>query len=607
MAITPVDKIRIMKFFKDNPIGEIYYLDLCDAIGKRGKIKDVEFLEFFVDSVISEFKKSDKISMKQVSKLVLTVDTFLEWVNNVGTEVSENLLDKIRVLDEYYEKYLDRTNFEVDNEFVNDYLTPLMKKIEELYPSKVVSESVLPYLNQIEELKNDLLSLRREFDNLSQLYGDLQKKYDKRCSEYLQKCEDNNKLSNSLFNKDKSINELEDNISSLTQQISDFENKVNEFNGQLDFYKPYKELYEKLLIEFNDLKFKLEEFIRNEEEQQRSEALDEHLINLIYMCLINGRTDINGIVNYLKRNEGICCDNKKVYSLLSKLKKKINIESDSFMIRPSYQIKAPEILQNGLFVVDVPYETDYCDILLVSDIHIKDFDSKTMNGFDAINNYCINNNINLVMSLGDFFDGVGGSRKFDYSCAMENYSIVEKAISVIPRCDGVYHAVLGGNHDRNILKYGFDPIKMFTDEREDFISLGYTHSTIAFNGFNGVIGHFDIHHPQTFDFPIDFSSSGVDTEKLNSYLDSVYNSIDRNREESYIDIFGHTHKSQFNFPESYCFIPSLFEGKNKKGACHLRVYFENDMDIKYMIFMPLSYNDKLIKNNEIVYKKMLMR
>ena len=59
MAITPVDKIKIIKYLKDNPIGEIYYLDLCNALGKKCRIKDIEFLEFFVDSVIKEFKKDD--------------------------------------------------------------------------------------------------------------------------------------------------------------------------------------------------------------------------------------------------------------------------------------------------------------------------------------------------------------------------------------------------------------------------------------------------------------------------------------------------------------------------------------------------------------------
>ena len=40
--------------------------------------------------------------------------------------------------------------------------------------------------------------------------------------------------------------------------------------------------------------------------------------------------------------------------------------------------------------------------------------------------------------------------------------------------------------------------------------------------------------------------------------------------------------------------------------CHLRIYFDEESDIKYMVFMPLTYsNDKLYKNNEIIYQKTL--
>ena len=123
MSITPVDKVKIMKYLRENPIGEIYYLDLCDALGKRGKIKDIEFLEFFVEAVIKEFKKNEKISIKQVSKLVVTVKSFLEWVHEAGSEVDEVILDKIRSFEEYYDEYLNRTNNDIDLEF-----TPLIDR-----------------------------------------------------------------------------------------------------------------------------------------------------------------------------------------------------------------------------------------------------------------------------------------------------------------------------------------------------------------------------------------------------------------------------------------------------------------------------------------------
>ena len=35
--------------------------------------------------------------------------------------------------------------------------------------------------------------------------------------------------------------------------------------------------------------------------------------------------------------------------------------------------------------------------MLVSDFHIKDIDSKVLAGFDVLNNYCVNNGINLIL------------------------------------------------------------------------------------------------------------------------------------------------------------------------------------------------------------------
>ena len=71
------------------------------------------------------------------------------------------------------------------------------------------------------------------------------------------------------------------------------------------------------------------------------------------------------------------------------------------------------------------------------------------------------------------------------------------------------------------------------------------------------------------------------------------------------DAVGHTHRSQFNYPGGYCYIPEYIDGATKRGACHLRIYFDEDTDIKYMVFMPLSYSTatRLAKNNEIVYQK----
>ena len=637
MSITPVDKVKITKYLRENPIGEIYYLDLCDALGKRGKIKDIEFLEFFVEAVIKEFKKNEKISIKQVSKLVVTVESFLEWVHEAGSEIDEVILDKIRSFEEYYDEYLNRTNNDIDLEFTDGYLASLLKVVNELYPKEEKSESVVQYLNEIADLKEQLRTLKKEYDNLAQLHASAQRKMDQVNKTYYQKSSEVSNLLNTISNNERIIGNLNKSISELEQKVKVLEAKLELSGTELDDLRPYKglyeelvkdffdikeqlrisnekldeckgyrELYENLLAQFNELTDKVEQQRKEKAQQDSEKRRDKHLMELIYSQLIDGKITINGLVSYLKDSKGMNVSPDKIKSLMVQLKREFNIASSSFATEPSYSLVMPRYVTDDTFTIDVPYDCECYDILLVSDFHISSFDKSVLSEMDAINNYCVNNNIKLILNLGDFFEGFGGSRVFDYENAKQNYHLTEKAISLIPKADGIYHAVLGGNHDKNILRYGFNPIEMLAQERDDFINLGFTHSTIALNGFSGILGQFDLHHPQTF-FSISVKNSGIDTDGLNEYLNKIYGHIYRSRDDSYIDIFGHTHKNRFSFVDSYCFVPPLVEGQGKKGAYHLRVYFEPNTEIKYMLFMPLSFTDKLVANNEIVYKKILSK
>ena len=106
----------------------------------------------------------------------------------------------------------------------------------------------------------------------------------------------------------------------------------------------------------------------------------------------------------------------------------------------------------------------------------------------------------------------------------------------------------------------------FNLEREDFINLGYNHSTIYLNDTHNTKGIFSLHHPNSFEFAISLDENGIDSEEIEKYLNKVYQNKSKLRESSYIYIFGHTHKSQFNYEKSYCYIPSYFDSQIKRGA-----------------------------------------
>ena len=92
--LTNVDKMKIIKYIRENPLGEIYYVNMCEAIGKVNKIKDTEFLDFFVNYVIKEFSKSEKIGMKMITKVVSVIISFVGWIHDDNLKINEELLDK---------------------------------------------------------------------------------------------------------------------------------------------------------------------------------------------------------------------------------------------------------------------------------------------------------------------------------------------------------------------------------------------------------------------------------------------------------------------------------------------------------------------------------
>lgn len=643
--LTAVDKLKINKYLKEHSIDDLYYVNLCDAIGKRGKIKDIEFLEYFVEAVLKEFNKEEKISMKHVSKIVSVISSFIEWIHDDEGIIDEQLLDKIRSLEEYYDAYLNRTNYSIDLEFTDGVLVSLLDKVNELYPTESKNESVVKYLQEIDRLKDEVKSLSRTLEELNTRYKNLTERCDKKEKALQAKNIEYAHANQSLFDKEKEIEGLQTMISSLEAKISQMEKEllsfqelnedlfaeidplkqrsdslaslveelratIQELSKQIDQLTvaneelaSYKDKYEALAPvaetlqkEENQRKIEKEESLKNAEMETRMQSL-------IYQYLLVEGLTIDSILLKLQ-SDGYSTSKDFVYRLLQTMKSKIHIDSGTFSLSPEYRILAPKVDEDGSFHIQVPKGCKSYDILLVSDFHLKDFDETELKIFDKINEYCTDNHISLILNLGDFFDGVVEETP-SYEGAMQNYQYVEKAISLIPRKKGIYHAVLGGNHDDRMLSYGIDPMQMIADEREDFLSLGYSHCTVTFNGTKSLLSSFALHHPSSFDYQIHLKKKGFDSTLLLEDLERYYLRQGRVRNDSYVDILGHMHKSFLHYPDSYYFVPAFAKYHSLKEACHLRVYFDEKTQIKYMVFMPLVLQNKMIKASEMVYKKIL--
>ena len=410
-------------------------------------------------------------------------------------------------------------------------------------------------------------------------------------------------LEKEVREKAKTILELSESVSSLEARITELSNALQEARDLNLELGSFKEKYEEMCAEVERLQGVIADDIKSKTQETEKKTKHANMAALMYQKMLFDRINVDGLVRYLQAKK-VSTDRSEVVEVLNGMKKFITVDGNRFSTQPSYKVVQPTLREDGMFDIDVPYGCKHFDIMLASDMHIRDMDGRVLRGYDAMLDYCAKNNINIVLNLGDFYDGVGGYN-LEYENSVANYKLIEEAIERIPRQDGLYHGILGGNHDKNIARYGFDPIKMMADSREDFLDLGYTHSTIRLNNPTNYLGCFDIYHPDDFHFPVDVDDDGIDLDYMNGYLEGIYDKQGRSRDDSYIDILGHTHRSQFNFPGGYCYIPEYIDGASKRGACHLRIYFDEDTDIKYMVFMPLGYSTatRLVKQNEIVYQK----
>lgn len=605
MALTGVDKIKLNKYIREHAIDDIFYIDMCDYLGKRGKISDKEFIDHFTECVINEFSKDVKISVKHAAKLVSLVGNFVGWMHEEKSVISDETLDKIRSFDQLYDDYLKRNVMDCDTEFREHCILEVIEKVNKLYPSEVNTDSVAKYIVKVRELEGKVKELERLLEEAKREVGVFESDLEKSNSKVDSLIDELGTVRDELRSKKDYVKELEKTLCELREQISLLETNLGNVTSERDELAPYKSQFEELSGEVTRLGKIVSDYKTAEKKKNKQDKKDARLKEIIYQKLLVESASLDDLLSVIQSN-GITSDMSEVSRLLSEMRKDINITNGTFTRKPTYKVVKPRLMANGKFMIDVPSECKHMDVMLVSDFHIKEFDKKTLEGFDMLNDYCAKNGIGLILNLGDFYNGFS-SRPIDYTNAVNNRKIVEESIDVIPKADGIYHAVLGGNHERNMSNYGFDPLKMLTDERDDFIDLGYYHSTICLDGVMGNIGKFDLHHPSEFNFPVDLDEDGLTVDDMNDYLEEVYTNIGRSRDDSYIDIFGHTHRNQFNYASSYCYIPPYFEGKNRRGACHLRIYFDEDTGIKYMVFMPLSVSTKLTKNNEIVYQKVISR
>ncbi len=623
MALTSYEKIKVIKYLKDTPMGHIYYLDICQVLSKGRKASYQELIEFLTQYTINDLNK-DNASKSLLSKCVSVVSTLLSWLKNPD----EVLIGQIRLIKETYNNYLMRNGLDKVEELDTE-INVLDNYLQQKYPI-ANEEQVIAYIKEINSLQDQIKQLTKELKELTSSYEALSKKNKDQEKAVSKKTEETrlaneaaqksqqeiNKLNSKQKELTKTINELQkrltelenDNnslnstnndlqtlITSLKEEVTILSSKINELESLLTSKEETLKLYAD-----KERRESLLEMQQAEKETQKEEIKELILAKLTSGCLILDElyTDLA-----LKGYE-VTID--EVLSYINELKQGLNIVTAGLSPTLKYVIVPPSINYNETFDIGLPADCKSYDILLLSDLHLSIIDEAIISDYDKILDYCAANNIKIILNAGDFFcfkypfktemlKGLTGSKK-----------IVEKAISKLPTSDDVYHAILGGNHDKDALGYGFDAIKMLTEGRRDFIDLGYDHATITFNGQTNIFHSFMLHHPAAkFIDPV--LDERFDNDALSQSLDSYYNNVNRKRTNSYIDILGHFHRSGLDPLNGICTVPSLWHDRFNNGAWHMKVYFAEDANIKYIVFKPLILKDKLVATTDIVYQKLILK
>lgn len=198
--------------------------------------------------------------------------------------------------------------------------------------------------------------------------------------------------------------------------------------------------------------------------------------NELIPCINSGRT-----------NEYLCnkfnLTREQLYKELTKLRNNgINIKnkyySDGTINFKSYNNK--EKHTNRVPIITAPKE-NYMKVLAISDLHLGSGKER----LDLINkafDYCIKNNINIILCCGDFIDGTFSSEKIKIP---NPYDQVQYFLDNYPKDNNILTFAVGGDHDLSAFNSnGISIIDACKNNRSDIIIPGYNNVDINIKNDN---------------------------------------------------------------------------------------------------------------------------
>ncbi len=618
--LTVADKIKLNGVIQKG-VKSLHYDVIRATLSK--KVSDEEIILYLYEN-IDKFLSSDDELPKRFSTWVYMIVMILVYHTLQKMDLDSSCFEKLETIRNKYLDYLKRTGKEKD---INLYkLLEDMGKVLINYHLEIDGINGSKDMGHLENLdkgsadnsRKEELLLKEEIESLKKDISTLEEKVIS-LTKILEKKESSiTRLQKDRKEKIRTIKDLKDLIEEQKKNLKDYERIKRELERQLKQATLKGEEYDSLCLQVQALEKELEncqtllKHVQEENVQYINEKKDSIIIleeeksldSLIIQELTknpNGVT-MEYLVNQLKR------DREVIYQRLQILSRQYNIISPNkacFPFRYRFCRSLYAIYKN--FFIDIEPSATSLDLVFVSDYHIKVVDDAFQYRMDILYNYCIKNNVHLIINAGDFFSDA----YYEQIIKKENISLVvgrmEQFCLKHPYDSSITQAIMGGNHDLTYLENGVNLIQSLAEKREDFIDLGYKHAFIHFGNDKGTYHSVALHHPN-LKCESHIEDDFYHTQELFDLVGDYDSYEGRSADDFYVDLLGHFHRMSIDTVNGICSLPSLFKDRVQNGACHLKIYFDKEQRITNIVFIPLILlSEQLIAVNEINYQKKTFR
>lgn len=209
-------------------------------------------------------------------------------------------------------------------------------------------------------------------------------------------------------------------------------------------------------------------------------------LNIKILDLIDKKYTINEILSELNiSREQLTKAFRKMKILGMNFKKKYYSNGEIIYI-PNKEIYIPP-KTSYVNIITEP-RSDIFRALFISDLHL----GSEFEHIDAIHkayDYCIVNNIHIIVIVGDFLDGINKGRAESklHSNPLEQ---MEYASKIYPFDNTILNFLILGNHDiDSLISFGIDFAENLSSFRHDIVPIGYGHGYINIKNDRILLAH----------------------------------------------------------------------------------------------------------------------